>query len=300
MDRASRSRRAAPPAVGSDPRDVDEVRERRVRAAARGRAAARDRGGSRGRTPPRPAALELLQHRVGERLVDRDVALLPGASQVELRLVLAGPRGSAGGTTARDWRRRCSTGRRRAASCATSRSRYGEPSRAVSSTAPSAATARSSSEIALAIHVTSWCETSRAQRGHEPAGAAPRDPLAGRVARVPDRPAVGDDDQPAPAHRTPCREASATARSLTKRSREPRPSRRRRSRLVRDRADDRDPEAALGRARRRRRARGVGSKPLPSSATSIDQPVLPQLEADRRRDRRRPRRRGGRSSSTPP
>jgi hypothetical protein len=37
------------------------------------------------------------------------------------------------------------------------------------------ATARSSSVIALAIHVTSWCGDEAAQRGDEPAAAAPRD-----------------------------------------------------------------------------------------------------------------------------
>ena len=38
--------------------------------------------------------------------------------------------------------------------------------------------------IALAIHVTSWWATRLAERGDEPAAAAPSDALAGRLART--------------------------------------------------------------------------------------------------------------------
>ena len=61
------------------------------------------------------------------------------------------------------------------------------------------ATTRSSSVLALAIHVTSCCSRSAAQSGDEPAAAAPLDPRAALVAVVGDRAAVRDDDQRAPA-----------------------------------------------------------------------------------------------------
>ena len=126
------------PVVRLRPGDVDELRERRVRAAPRARSAARGRGGSRGRRPRRRAARSSsASDRVGERAVDRRRSRRPrrGGSRGRCSARTRAPRGSAGGTRASGWRRRCSTSRRRAASWATSRSRYGEPSRATSSIA---------------------------------------------------------------------------------------------------------------------------------------------------------------------
>ena len=76
------------------------------------------------------------------------------------------------------------------------------------SPAVSAATSRSSSLIALAIQVTSWCSSSPRSAVASPPRAAPRDARAVVVAAVRDRAAVRDDDQPAPSPRGPIPRAS--------------------------------------------------------------------------------------------
>ena len=55
VDRLAQPRRQHVPVVALRPRDVDEVREQRVRPRGRARGPARGRGGSRGRRRPRPA-----------------------------------------------------------------------------------------------------------------------------------------------------------------------------------------------------------------------------------------------------
>ena len=131
-------------------------------------------------------------------------------------------------------------------------------------------------EIALAIQVTSWWETSGASAVTRPPAPRRGDPLAVVVARVPERTAVRDDDQ--------LRAVRGTARAGVVRgaSRSGAATRGRRAAadldLVGDRPDDRDPEAALGE--------------LPSS------PSRPRSPARSRRRRRRPRRSGGRRWSS--
>ena len=72
-------------------------------------------------------ALELLERRRGERLVDRHVARRsrPRAAPARSRERSPGPRGSAAGTRESGSRGRCRSGRMQPGSCATRRSRYG-------------------------------------------------------------------------------------------------------------------------------------------------------------------------------
>src|SRR5437764_6962529 len=126
--------------------------------------------------------------------------------------------------------------------------RYGEPSRDVSSNASSpcsAATARSSSDIALAIHVTSWCATRprRAVTSPPPPRFATRSPSAVRAYATGPRLAT-----------TISLRRALTPKTVSRALRKPlheaqlgaaRPEARLQLELVCDRLDDRDPEAAL-------------------------------------------------------
>ena len=120
----------------------------------------------------------------------------------------------------------------------------------------------------------------RRERRHEPAGAAPCDARARLVAREPERTAIGDDDQLPPRRHLRGR---LYGRSLTKRSRDPRP-------LA-------PPPISTSSAIERMIA--IPRPPSESSASSPfcaavvrlearavvgdldDQPVVPELEADR-------------------
>ena len=170
---------------------------------------------SRSQSPRSPARSRFARRRATRR---RD----PARTQ--------GPTCSAAGTTSVGFGDDVVEAVERGASCATSRSRYGEPSRHVSSNASppcSSATARSSSLIALAIHVTSCCATRLRS-------AVTRPPPPRRVMRVPvrrarvrHRAAVRDHDQLPP--RRHCRGTYPAAGRFRRRS----PRARRRSRARR-------------------------------------------------------------------
>ena len=107
--------------------------------------------------------VELLEHRARERLVHgaRSPPARRGAAPGRRSARRPAPTGSAAGTTASGSPSRCRTSRRPLV-VHDEAHRYADPSRACSSNASppaSAATPASSSLIALAIHVTSWCAT---------------------------------------------------------------------------------------------------------------------------------------------
>ena len=121
----ARSARGAPPGLRHPTQGMwTKCASSGVGPCARGRAPARRRGGSRGRRPRRRARARAPRAR---RLRRRGSPPRSPRSQARprscVRALLAAPRGRAGRTRARDWRRRCSRGRRPTASCATSRSR---------------------------------------------------------------------------------------------------------------------------------------------------------------------------------
>ena len=182
------------PGRGVHPRDVGEVGKRRLgplRADERGRhvevVVVEEDGRAR-------LALELLEDGVGEGPVDRDVALLPGATQVVTGVVLEVPeavldepeRGVGGDVVVEVVRggsvRHEPQAVARAIGCGfldgafggdgaiLVRERTGDPGDVV------------------------VCDQRR-ERRHEPAGAAPCNPRPSRVAPEGERTAIGDDDQ---------------------------------------------------------------------------------------------------------
>ena len=141
----------------------------RARAPARG--GARGRGGSRGRRPtPRARARAPRARRRRRPSFTAHVAPVPRARATRCRATACAraPRGSAAGTRASGSRRRCRTSRRRSgrgrrAAAGTASRRVSAPRSAVPPPRPRRRS--SSSLIALAIHVTSWCvdEAARAR-----------------------------------------------------------------------------------------------------------------------------------------